>query len=337
MLRRFEAYGLAPGTDPEVREELTRVLRDTGRFIPEVLDSAVGRNRSDTAIDVVWEHAYERPDAYAHYMRHPFHICVLDRFLLPEHPECITASRRDLQLGLFGYEVAGAPFRASAGIRRVLVLRVARDAASQEVGEFIAALGACVDPTGGVLVSVAAPNSMGLEWFPDGWTHVWERVFVDESTMRAALDDEAARLATGPVTESLDLWYEIDAAAPSVPAADATPADDEVPVRMIDEVVVAATDLPGYLDAFHTLYVPGAQRRGLVLDAVWHTPPTIADDVTVTTVFAVGTWADWERARNAAVADPDVARWIAARRALMRAGSRRFVVAPTTVGADGPQ
>jgi hypothetical protein len=83
--------------------------------------------------------------------------------------------------------------------------------------------------------------------------------------------------------------------------------------------------------------VPGAQRRGLVLDAVWHTPTTIADDVTVTAVFGVGTWADWERARNAAVADPDVARWIAARRDLMRSGSRRFVVAPTAVGSDGPQ
>ena len=116
----------------------------------------------------------------------------------------------------------------------------------------------------------------------------------------------------------------------------ADPADDageEGPVRMVDEIVVAGSDLDRFLDAFHTLYLPGARRRGLVLDAVWHTPPGIADTVTVTTVFTVGTWADWERARNAAVADPDVARWIDARRVLMRAGTRRFVLA-TDVG-DG--
>ena len=62
-------------------------------------------------MDLIWEHAYEDADAYAWYMRQPYHICILDRYLLPEAPECITASRRELKLGLMGYEIDGAPFR----------------------------------------------------------------------------------------------------------------------------------------------------------------------------------------------------------------------------------
>ena len=68
MLRRLETYGFHPSTTPEQIDELARVLRRTGWFIPEVLDSAVGRNRSDAGVDLVWEHAYESPDAYARYM-----------------------------------------------------------------------------------------------------------------------------------------------------------------------------------------------------------------------------------------------------------------------------
>jgi hypothetical protein len=52
---------------------------------------------------------------------------------------------------------------------------------------------------------------MGLEWFPDHWTHVWEQVFPDE----AALDEFLSRpspLATWPeVTGSVEVHYRIDA------------------------------------------------------------------------------------------------------------------------------
>src|SRR4029079_3022280 len=90
MLRRLETYGFHPSTTPEQVEDLARVLRRTGWFIPEVLDSAVGLNRSTAGVDFVWEHSYESPDAYARYMCNPYHICILDRYLLPEAPECIT-------------------------------------------------------------------------------------------------------------------------------------------------------------------------------------------------------------------------------------------------------
>jgi len=327
MLRRFESYGFAPDADPEHRAELARVLRDTGRHIAEVRDSAVGHNRSATPVDLVWEHAYDRPDAYARYMCHPFHICVLDRFLLPENPECITASRRDLQLGLFGYEVPGAPFRAAAGVRRVVAMRAAPDAEAAAVDDLLARLNRRVGSVPGVEVSVAAPNTMGLEWFPDGWTHVWEQAFADERAMVASLDDEAALLAGSPMGEWVDLWYAIEPGGPDLaePPLSPDPSDAWTRVLMVDEVTVAADAATAYVDAFERLYLPGARRRGLELVACWRTPGDIGADVVVTTAFDVGGWADWERARNAAVADPAVGEWIAFRRTVMRHGHRRFV------------
>jgi hypothetical protein len=326
VLRRFESYGFAPHATADAQRELARVLRTAGAHIPEVLDSAVGRNRSEVAVDLVWEHAYERPDAYGRYMCHPFHICVLDRYLLPENPECITASRQELQLGLFGYEVDGAPFRATTGIRRVVAMKVADGVASAEVEGFLARLNARADAIDGVDVSVAAPNTMGLEWFRDAWTHVWEQAFPDEAAMRASIADETALLESGPMRDWIDLWYAIEADDGSVSNGSLIGPDPvDGPLLMVDAVTVADADAERYLAAFERLYLPGARRRGMELVACWQTPAGLGEDVTVTTVCSVGRWADWERMRNAAVGDPAMGEWIAARRAVMRAGRRSFV------------
>ena len=201
MLRRLETYGFHPDTTSEQIEDLARVLRRTGWFIPEVLDSAVGLNRSDAGVDLVWEHSYESPAAYAKYMCEPYHICILDRYLLPEAPECITASRRELMLGLMGYEIDGAPFRTDAGIRRIVALKAEAgfDAFADELRA-----------RPGLAVSVVAPNTMGLEWFPTGWTHLWEQAYEDDDAMEAAIADEEDLLARGPVVEWIDVHYVID-------------------------------------------------------------------------------------------------------------------------------
>lgn len=328
MLRRFEMYGFAAHATPARQGELARVLRHTGVYIPEVLDSAVGRNRSDTEVDLVWEHAYEDPNAYARYMCHPFHICVLDRYLLPENPECITASRRALQLGLLGYEVDDAPFRWEQGIRRVVAMKTAPDADAAAVAALLAELNARVGAVPDVRVSVAAENTMGLEWFPDGWTHVWEQAFDDEAAMWRVAEHDAALLAASPMRDWVDVWYEMETGADGgdEPAA-AVPV--EGPVLMVDELVVAPADLERLLDAFDRTYLPGARRRGMELVACWHTPAAIGEDVVVMVVFAVGTWAEWEQARNAAVRDPGMPEWLAVRAEVMRGGTRRFVTAPS--------
>jgi hypothetical protein len=206
MLRRLETYGFHPDTTPEQIDELARVLRRTGWFIPEVLDSAVGKNRSDAGVDLVWEHSYESPAAYAKYMCEPFHICILDRYLLPEAPECITASRPELMLGLMGYEIDGAPFRRDAGIRRIVALKVGPGDFDGLAAEMMAR--PATNP--GMTVSVVAPNIMGLEWFPTGWTHLWEQAYEDDAAMQAAIADEDVVLSHGPVTEWIDIHYVID-------------------------------------------------------------------------------------------------------------------------------
>jgi hypothetical protein len=210
MLRRLETYGFRPDTTDAQVDDLARVLRRTGWFIPEVLDSAVGRNRSSAGVDLVWEHSYESPAAYARYMCHPYHICILDRYLLPEAPECITASRRELQLGLMGYEIDGAPFRRDHGIRRILALKMTSDAAPAEIDGLAAEMMARPATVPGMTVSIVAPNTMGLEWFPTGWTHVWEQAYEDDAAMARAVADEPAVLSHGPVAEWIDIHYVID-------------------------------------------------------------------------------------------------------------------------------
>jgi hypothetical protein len=215
MLRRFETYGFHERTTGEQVDELARVLRRAGLFIPEVLASAVGRNRSAAGVDLVWEHAYESADAYARYMCHPYHICILDRYLLPEAPECITASRRELKLGLLGYEIEGAPFRRVDGIRRVVAMVADPSSSPDEWSKFADSLTARVETVPEMPVSVVAENTMGLEWFPDGWTHVWEQAFNDEAAMARAVADESAVLDAGPVARWIDIHYRIEVEPPT--------------------------------------------------------------------------------------------------------------------------
>ncbi len=209
--RRFEMYGIPAGASEQARRHLADVLRDTGRFIPEVLDSAVGWNTSSTPIDLVWEHAYASAESYAAYMRHPFHICVLDRYLLPDSPERVTEGRSELQLGLMGYEIDEPRFRAREGVRRVVALKMADAAAPAVVDAVCDRLRRRADDVAGVRLSVVEPNTMGLEWFPDGWTHVWEQVFDDEATMERVCEDEDALWAP-PVVRTAVVHYRIEAA-----------------------------------------------------------------------------------------------------------------------------
>lgn len=332
MLRRFEMYAIAPGTGVGHVDDLTRALQECGTFVPEVLDSAVGRNRSPVPVDLVWEHAYADEGAYARYMCHPYHVCVLDRFLLPESPECITAPRRDLALGLVGYEIDSPRFRADGGMRRVVAMRAAPRAPDDAIDVFLARLDNRASTNRDVLASVAAANSMGRVWFPDGWTHVWEQTFADEAAMHRAADEEEAWLAAGPMSEWLAVWYEPEAGGDTTPGSepDHDLARPDVAERrllhVVDEVEVAAEHVAAYLGAFEQCYLPGARARGLELVTCGATPAGIGEPVVVVTVLAAGDWAAWERARNDAVRDPAVAEWVEVRRDLMVRGRRRFVV-----------
>lgn len=206
MLRRFESYAFGETATAEQIAELASALRRCGEFIPEVRDSIVGTNQSEADVALVWEHAYESSDAYARYMCHPYHICVLDRFLLPESPECITAPRAQLGIGLMGYEIDDAPFRYRTGVRRLVAMKASADVGADEWHSFASTLTSLRE----LRVSIVAPNAMGLEWFPNGWTHVWEQAYDDEDAMRGAVAEEAALLEAGPVDGWVDVWYRLD-------------------------------------------------------------------------------------------------------------------------------
>jgi hypothetical protein len=95
-------------------------------------------------------------------------------------------------------------------------------------------------------------------------------------------------------------------------------------IHLVDTVEVKPGDLDAYLEAFAEHYLPGATERGMDLVGCWNTLPEIGELVSVTVVFRLESWEEWERIRNAGVRDPRMSEWIDRRRALMVTGTRRF-------------
>jgi len=184
MLRRFEVYALRPDAPAEGVRALEAACRDCGRFIPEVLDCAVGTNLSDAPVQIVWEHAYASPEAYRRYMVHPYHAVVLDRYLLPDSPERLVIDG-PLGAGLYGYGCGAPSYRMRSGIRRLVLLRLEAGVPEAEVQRLGQALERVRPDAPGMVVSVFAPNTMGAAWFdgvtpvmgPPRWTHIWEQGF----------------------------------------------------------------------------------------------------------------------------------------------------------------
>lgn len=210
MLRRFEMYRLRSDVSRRAGAELKNALTDCSRFIPEMLDSAVGWNRTaSTPVNLVWEHAYESTEAYARYMRHPYHICILDRYLLPDSPERVIVNDEH-GIGLLGYEIDAPIYRRKTGMRRVVAFQLLESAAAEEVEELIDAM----RETPGLALSIVAENTMGQEWFPGYWSHIWEQAFQDETSLRRYLSG-SSHLANAersgwrgePVERSLAVEY----------------------------------------------------------------------------------------------------------------------------------
>jgi hypothetical protein len=170
-------YSLDPNAPAAAVERLRASFLDCGRFIPEVLHSAIGTNLSDAPVQLVWEHAYDSPEAYQRYMVHPFHACILDRYLLADSAERIVTSN-DLAAGLVGYACDSPVYHLERGVRRLVLLALGSDGADLEK-----AVQEAADGTPGLAVSVVATNSMASAWFdgvtpvtgPPVWSHVWEQ------------------------------------------------------------------------------------------------------------------------------------------------------------------
>ena len=115
MQRRFEMYRIRDDVPRAVVEEFSEILRHCGEYIPQLMDSIAAESPSERGVNFVWEHAYTSADTYEEYMCHPYHICVLDRYLLPDAPGLIT-ERDDSQLGLLGYEIDEPAYRRGEGV-----------------------------------------------------------------------------------------------------------------------------------------------------------------------------------------------------------------------------
>jgi hypothetical protein len=226
MLRRFEIYDLAPDADEQAVGELERACRECGRYIPEVLDSAVGRNLSDAAVQLVWEHAYRSPEEYRRYMVHPYHAAVLDRYLLPDSPERVVATDT-LGAGLVGYSCPTAAYRMARGVRRLVLLRAAPGLSAEDNDHLVESLELAREKVPSMTVSSAGANTLGGAWFdavtPVGpaprWTHLWEQGFptlealgeyVAGCTTWAAVERHGWEGWFGGVIErAVDVFYEL--------------------------------------------------------------------------------------------------------------------------------
>jgi len=206
MLRRLEVYALRPDAPAEAVRELHAACRRCGWFIPEVLDCAVGTNLSDAPVQLVWEHAFTSPEAYHRYMVHPYHATVLDRYLLPDSPERIVVDD-PLGAGLLGYSCGTPSYRMVRGVRRLVLLRLDKDASDADVSHLSGTLGAVPRDVPDMVVSVIAANTMGSAWFdgitpvtgPPKWTHLWEQGFagLDALDSYRSGDSTMARVERG--------------------------------------------------------------------------------------------------------------------------------------------
>ncbi len=240
MLRRIETYRLRPGPDGPVpgppddgATGFREALGACPHHIPEVLHSAVGRNRSGAPVHLVWEHAFASPEAYRRYMVHPYHATVLDRYILHDSPERVVAGDR-LGAGLIGYHCDQPSFRLDGGVRRLVLLRLAADAGPGAVEELGSELVQVPDGVPGMRVSVMAANTLASAWFdgvtpitgPPRWSHLWEQGFDSEADLAAYRagahpvaeverggDPAWGAWSGGIVTATSDVWYELEVGA----------------------------------------------------------------------------------------------------------------------------
>lgn len=179
ILRRFEMFTVAPGVPAALRAAMTLGMRDCARYVPDILDSAIGFNCSAAAIEVVWEHAYESPAAYRRYMEHSFHANILDRYLTHDSPEKITAPN-GLGLDLVGYACETPSYFLPHGARRIVALRLREGA-----GATFAGIAADAARRAGLAISVFAENTLANRWTdgvtaisgPPVFSHIWEQGF----------------------------------------------------------------------------------------------------------------------------------------------------------------
>lgn len=210
-IRRWEMFSVAPDAPTSARDHLWRAMRDCDRHIPGITRCAVGTNLAGGPIELVWETTYESVGAYAStYMTHPYHAALLDRFLLPDCPERITAAN-SLGAGLVGYTVERDRPLDRVALRRLLLLDFDDDVEAARVATAVA------DVDDGWSESIVAANTMATRWF-DGetdlggrpvWSHLWDQCFrtVEQYDAHVRGESQAARLEAALTARTAEIRY----------------------------------------------------------------------------------------------------------------------------------
>lgn len=214
----------APRSSDGVRA-LESACRRCGEHIAEVTHSRVGWNLSEIPVQLVWEHAFASTEAYRRYMVHPYHAAVLDRYLLHDSPERVVTDN-DLGAGLVGYQCDTAAFEMATGVRRLVLLRVDRATALDDIRRMEVVLGQASTLVEEMTLSVVGANTLGPAWF-DGvtpmagrprWTHLWEQGFVDRHGLDAYRQGPSEpaeaergwdRWMNGIIVDAVSLYYSI--------------------------------------------------------------------------------------------------------------------------------
>ena len=95
-------------------------------------------------------------------------------------------------------------------------------------------------------------------------------------------------------------------------------------IYLVESIEVEPSNTERFLKAFHDVFLPPARDRGMKLVAVWHTPTQIGEDVTITSIFELRDWDQWNDLRKKAVLDPEMPKWLEIREQLAKRGRRHF-------------
>ena len=214
MLRRYLMYRVNPDAPKDLVAKMDKSMRHAQRWIPEVLHSAVGHNKSPVGLNFVWEHAYEDSEAYKRYQVHPFHANIYDRYVLPG-PEALVIHNRD-DVSLIGFYCEGPVYFLPSGYaRRVVLVRLKEG--TVDAFKAITEKEKSANPK--MVLSVFAENTLGTRWM-DGvtkivddapYSHIWEQGYTSLADAEAA--STAWRAQAADMIEDaklIELWYELE-------------------------------------------------------------------------------------------------------------------------------
>ncbi len=185
MIRRFELYKVRQGTPAETLDKFETMFMVIKKYVPQVHESFIGRDISGSDVTHIWDHGladwHEFLDIY---MSHPYHICILDRYLLWDNPECIT--ERSGKGGHVYYETESWQPSLNKGLKRLILFRIRSDADPKWMGNLQEDMRKLSKQVPGMKVSSAGQNLSG-KIFRTKWTHVWEQIFEDEAALKRYL------------------------------------------------------------------------------------------------------------------------------------------------------